>query len=199
MLYQGLITWLLLLILVTLSGIFIILIQNFFCLKRLDQFPVSSYYPKVSILVPARNEENNILGCVQSLLDQKYPHFEVLVLDDESTDKTLDILTQLSSKYADLKVVQGKPLPPGWMGKHWACHQLSEIADGEIILFTDADTLHHSLTLRESVSALLNQDADLLSVIPFEILGSWGEKIMLSLYLFELLVFYPHCHCASCP
>jgi chlorobactene glucosyltransferase len=189
MFFQGLVTWLILLILVTLSSVFIILIQNLFCLKRLDQFPVSSHYPKVSILVPARNEENNILGCVQSLLDQDYPDFEVLVLDDESTDKTLDILTQLSSKYSHLKVIQGKPLPPEWMGKHWACHQLSDIADGELILFTDADTFHGSLTLRESVSALLNQDADLLSVIPYEVLGSWGEKIMLP-YIFSSCLFF---------
>ncbi len=170
---------------------FIILFLNLIWWKRLDQFPLAGNWPKVSVLIPARNEENNIKACVQSLLLQDYPDYEVIVLNDKSTDNTGTILAQMCEQFPHLKVLKGKPLPSGWLGKNWACHQLSESSKGELILFTDADTIHHPLTLKEGVSSLIAQNADLLTAIPFEKLGGWGEKILIPYFFFSTLVFIP--------
>jgi chlorobactene glucosyltransferase len=167
------------------------LLLNLKWFKRLDQFPLANRWPKVSVLVPARNEEQNIRACVQSLINQDYPDFEVIVLDDESTDDTGKILAQISEQFHHLVIIKGHNLPAGWTGKNWACHQLSVTAKGEFLLFTDADTIHHPLTLKEGISALLSQNADLLTVIPYEKLGSWGEKILLPYLFFSCLAFFP--------
>jgi chlorobactene glucosyltransferase len=112
---------------------------NFFTVKRFDQYPLAEKFPFVSILVPARNEALNIADCVDSLLAQDYPDFEVIVLNDNSTDDTSRILAGLAQTNPRLRVLKGSPLPDGWLGKHWACHQLDQAAAGELILFTDAD------------------------------------------------------------
>ena len=128
---------------------------------------------------------------MESFLNQDYPDFEIRVLDDEFTDSTSSILSSLFQANPKLKVITGKPLPAGWMGKNWACHQLSKAATGEYLLFTDADTIHHPTTLRESISAVLDQKADLLTAVPFEQLGSLGEKITLPYIFFSFLAFVP--------
>ena len=103
---------------------------NALTVRRFDQYPRSAQTPRVSVLVPVRNEERNIKACVSSLLAQDYPDFEVIVLDDHSTDVSLHILSSLARQPGRLKIIQGQPLPDGWLGKHWACHQLGEAADG---------------------------------------------------------------------
>jgi chlorobactene glucosyltransferase len=189
--HLGLSVWLSILYFFILGISIITLLLNLKWLKRLDQFPPADRWPKVSVLVPARNEEKNIRACVQSLLFQDYPDYEVIVLDDESTDNTGNILAQMCEQFLHLKVLKGKHLPAGWMGKNWACHQLAEASKGELILFTDADTIHHPRTLREAVSSLTAQNADLLTAIPYEKLDSWGEKILLPYFFFTCLAFLP--------
>lgn len=147
--------------------------------------------PFISILVPARNEALNIAACVRSLLGQDYPAFEVIVLDDQSTDGTRSILEDIRKENPGLKVINGPPLPPGWLGKHWACHQLALAAGGELLLFTDADTRHEPHTLRDSVSALLEQNADLLTAFPHEEVLTWGEKLTVPILGFALFSFVP--------
>jgi len=120
-------------IFIILTGILFILISNLFSFRRLDQYPAPNNWPKVSILIPARNEELTINSCIESLLDQDYGNFEILVLDDESTDNTLSILNELAKQNILLKVIYGKPVPSGWVGKNWACDQLSKLADGDYI------------------------------------------------------------------
>jgi chlorobactene glucosyltransferase len=176
---------------VTIGVSLTILLLNLKWFKRLDQFPPADHWPKVSVLVPARNEEHNIQPCIQSLLVQDYPDYEVIVLDDESADQTGVILAQLRDQSQILKVINGKHLPPGWKGKNWACHQLAETAQGDLILFTDADTIHHPRMLKEGVSSLLAQNADLLTAIPYEKLGSFGEKILLPYLFLGALIFFP--------
>ena len=124
-----------------LLGILIIVISNIRLLKVLGKYPKPSSFPKISVLVPARNEEGNIKDCLDSLLSQEYPDFQVIVLDDNSTDRTWEILSELAKNNNKLSIIKGKPLPPGWFGKHWACHQLAENAEGDLILFTDADQI----------------------------------------------------------
>ncbi len=169
----------------------LIAILNYFTIRRFDEFPTAQNFPRVSILIPARNEEENIRNCVESLLAQNYPDFEVLVLDDNSTDQTRSILEQISLQASHLKIHNGETLPIGWLGKHWACHQLSQKANGELILFTDADTRHEPNTLRDSVSALIAQKADLVTAFPREEMLTWGERLTIPIMGFGLFCFFP--------
>ncbi len=98
--------------------------------------------PYVSILIPTRNEEENIARRVRSLLAQDYPTFEILVLNDQSSDATPAILSQLAANEPRLAVLAGKAPPEDWIGKNWACHQLAGQAHGAFLFFTDADTVY---------------------------------------------------------
>jgi len=158
---------------------------------RLEEGDQPLSLPFVSILVPARNEQDNIERCVLSLLAQDYPAFEVVVLDDESTDATLSILGGLATSHGRLRVLRGQPLPVGWLGKHWACQQLGETAKGELLLFTDADTWHHPQALRDAVAAQQAEDSDLLTGIPHEEAGSWGEILVMPIINWAMLSLLP--------
>ncbi|WP_171832122.1 glycosyltransferase family 2 protein [Oceanispirochaeta sp. M1] len=133
--------------------------------------------PKITVMVPARNEENNIRACVESLLSQDYPDFEVMVIDDNSTDNTAAILKELSKRDDRLTVYTGSKLPEGWYGKPWALQQLSHYATGEYYLFTDADTVHKTNSLSFIVTNMLHHKADLISALPNEIIKTFGELI----------------------
>jgi len=145
--------------------------------------------PRVSVLVPTRNEERDVEPCVRSLLEQEYPDFEIIVLDD-SEDRTPDILRSLVSD-SRLHLLTGRPLPPGWIGKSWACHQLAQAATGEILLFTDADTCHHPSMLRDAVTALLAGRFDFLSAIPRQELHTWAERLVIPVLPWSLHTFFP--------
>ena len=145
----------------------------------------------MSILVPARNEALNIASCVDSLLAQDYPDFEVIVLNDNSTDDTSRILAGLVQTDPRLRVLKGAPLPDGWLGKHWACHQLDRAAKGELILFTDADTRHTPYMLRASVSALIAEHADILTAFPHEQIVTWGERLLVPIIGWGIFTFVP--------
>jgi chlorobactene glucosyltransferase len=174
-----------------LGGLLLIALSNLYGLKRLRASLAPKHYPHVSILVPARNEEANIAPCVRSLLAQSYPSFEVLVLDDDSGDRTWQVLTELATGADRLHIFRGQALPPGWLGKHWACHQLSQAAGGELLLFTDADTRHHPHALRDGVAALQDQGADLLTAIPRQEVGTWGERLIVPLFPWSIFCFLP--------
>ena len=183
--------WVIVAILLILVSANLVMISNLYYFRRLDQFPFSKKKPKISILIPARNEQKNIEACVISLIHQDYPDFDVIVLDDESTDATPDILARLAAENKNLHVIKGKPLPAGWSGKNWACHQLSQKATGSYLLFTDADTIHHPRTLEEGISSILAQDADLLTAIPFERMETFGEELLLPYIFFSTIALMP--------
>ncbi|HSM61679.1 MAG TPA: glycosyltransferase family A protein, partial [Longimicrobiales bacterium] len=123
-----------------------------------------SRFPRVSVVVPARNEAANIGACVGSLLEQEYPDFEVIVLDDRSDDGTGDLVRAMGPGGArSLRVLDGEELPAGWTGKPWACWQGARAATGDLILFTDADTVHAPDLLPRAVAAMEEDDADLLT------------------------------------
>jgi len=146
----------------------------------------------VSVLVPARNEAHNIERCVRSLLQQNYDRFEILVLDDGSTDATPELLRSLVCESGGrLHLLKGQPLPDGWHGKAWACHQLGHQAKGELLLFTDADTMHQPDSLRRSVDALQDAGADMLSLTPYQELGSFLEKLVVPMVYFILMCYLP--------
>jgi chlorobactene glucosyltransferase len=160
-------------------------------LRLLGDYGRPATWPRVSILVPARNEAGNIGPCVRSLLAQRYPDFEVLVLDDHSSDRTWQILSCLAAEDDRLQLFRGQPLPEGWLGKHWACHQLAQRADGQLLLFTDADTRHHPDILEEAVAALQAEGAELLSVLPRQRVVSWGERLVVPLIPWSICAFAP--------
>ena len=146
----------------------------------------------VSVLVPARNEEGHIAGCVRSLLGQDYGRFELIVLDDQSTDGTWAELQKLESVSAGrLRYVKGEPLPEGWHGKAWACHQLAGLATGGLMLFTDADTRHRPEALRRAVAALEESGADMLSLTPSQEMNSFWEKLIIPLIYHILCSYLP--------
>lgn len=156
--------------------------------------PAAADAPRVSILVPARNEALNIAPCVRSLLAQDYPNCELLVLDDHSTDGTAEILRGFGLSEAGEcgRVLNGAPLPPEWTGKGWACHQLAAQATGEILFFTDADTEHAPGTVSAAVACAQRNRADLVSAWPRLVTVTWGEQLIIPMILLLAMVLYPH-------
>lgn len=147
--------------------------------------------PMISVLIPARNEEHTIERCVASLAMQEYPQYEIIVLNDNSTDGTSELLERLAKTYRSVRVIQGHELPPGWVGKCFACHQLSQHARGSWLLFTDADTVHTPQSLRHAVELATERRADLLTLIPSQTMLSFGEKLILPLLHFSTFAFLP--------
>ena len=168
-----------------------IALGNVRALRRAAGHPAGARLPKVSILVPARNEQANIERCVRSLLSQDYPDFEVLVLDDASTDRTRAILRTLAQADSRLVVLDGRPLAAGWLGKNWACAQLASRATGEMLYFTDADTFHRPGALRAAVSAIEGEQAGLVSGFPRQEVPTWGEKLTVPFFSWVMLSFLP--------
>ena len=147
--------------------------------RRLDRkgSPLPETPPLISVCVPARNEAGNVAACLESLARQDYPNYEVLVLDDCSTDQTAEIAEAVAAAQPHLRVLRGHPLPPGWIGKPHACHQLGAAARGEWLLFTDADTVFQPGTLRMALGRALKRQADLLTGLPaLRAVGFW-ERI----------------------
>ena len=169
----------------------LIALSNWRLLRRIDRYPPPPRTPRVSVLVPARNEEAHIRDCVRSLLAQDYPDFEVLVLNDHSTDHTGEILATLHTGDERLRVLTGADLPAGWLGKHWACQQLADASDGELLLFTDADTRHGPGSVRHGVAALSAENADLLTAFPHEETITWAEKLVVPVVPWAMFTFLP--------
>jgi chlorobactene glucosyltransferase len=131
-----------------------------------------------------RNEEQNIERCLNSLRNQIYKNYEILVLNDNSTDKTLQILNRIAGIDSRVKVINGEPLPEGWYGKPFALHQLSRQAQGEILVFTDADTIHNPTSISWAVTNLQGLKADMVSGYIGQIFLSFGELITVPLMFF---------------
>lgn len=168
---------------------------NLFRFERLADVPSAAEpgAPRVSIMVPARDEERCIEACVRSLCAQDYPNVEVLVLDDGSTDGTPAILAALAAEFPHrLRVLQGTPLPNGWVGKSWACHTLSQHATGSVFIFTDADTVHAPTMTRASVDYLQRTSHDMFSMIPYEEFGTFLEHAVIPMVHVLYFAYLPN-------
>ena len=158
-------------ILIGICGAWIILIksmiESFRLTPYLDKFEnKSKTTPKVSIILPARNEEDFIRGCLDSLIKQDYPNYEIIVIDDSSDDSTGKIISEYAKKNSKIIPVTAKPKPEGWMGKNWACMEGYKKITGELLLFTDADTKHSENVISLAVAQLFSFNLDALSAIP---------------------------------
>jgi cellulose synthase/poly-beta-1,6-N-acetylglucosamine synthase-like glycosyltransferase len=146
--------------------------------------------PFVSVLVPARNEQNRILAdCLRSILAQDYGRFEVIAVNDRSTDATGEILAALARSDDRLRVVEGEALPPGWLGKPYAMQQAFNHARGEWILATDADMIFDRTVLRTAIASTLEQQADAMTLIPHFEAKSFWERVMIPTWAWVLLMF----------
>jgi chlorobactene glucosyltransferase len=144
--------------------------------------------PKVSVCVPARNEETNIRRCVEAVLRQDYPDLEVIVLDDRSTDATLTLLNEIASRDSRLLSISGSDLPEGWAGKPHALYQASAAASGEWLCFVDADTFLEPNALSAVYAKAIETKADLFTIMTRQILGSFWERTVMPLVMTALSV-----------
>lgn len=150
-----------------------------------------SSLPLVSILIPARNEAKTISRTIQSLASQTYPYYEVLILDDQSTDGTYTSVMRAIDGNKQFRLITGENLPEGWLGKNYACHQLSQIAAGDFLLFLDADVTLHPSTIFELIELTQSNQADLLTVWPTQITDTWAERLVVPLMAFAVMAYLP--------
>jgi chlorobactene glucosyltransferase len=148
--------------------------------------------PSVSVIVPARNEAVNIVNCVSSLTRSTYPDFEIIVVDDRSDDATGELARSVPAGNARaIQVIDGAELPADWLGKPWACHQGARVATGDLLLFTDADTTHGPPLLARAVTALQEEEADLLTVVGRQLMESFWERLIQPHIFFLMLLRFP--------
>lgn len=171
--------------------ILLIVLSNIWIIRRARHHAPPSAFPMVSVLIPARNEEISIASCVRSVLAQDYPSFEVLVLDDQSSDGTRAILEKIAISQPALRILHGESPSSNQVGKNWACSQLARQAQGELFFFTDADTLIQSNTLKSTVTTLMGERADLLTGFPRQEVHTWGEWLLVPFFSWAFLCFIP--------
>lgn len=123
-------------------------------------------WPKVSIIIPARDEEAEIEQALRSVLDMDYPDFEIIVVNDRSKDRTGIILNQIKAQHPRLQIVTIEQLPDQWLGKNYALHTGAAIASSELLLFTDADILFSASALKKAVGVLEKHNLDHLALGP---------------------------------
>ncbi|HMQ68865.1 MAG TPA: glycosyltransferase family 2 protein [Ignavibacteria bacterium] len=164
-------------------------IINIFSLNKIKLITETGSGDFVSVLIPARNEEDNIGVCIASVLEQNFTNFELIILNDNSTDSTLNIISSFES--GKIKIINGKPLPEGWVGKNFACHQLQSEAKGDYLLFLDADTIMKQGCLASAINFARSYKTGLLSLMPYEISISFWEKTVIPMLYFALMVFLP--------
>ncbi len=164
---------------------------NVFLLPRLRPGREPGSFPSVSVLIPARDEEDNIGECLRSVLSQDCPELEVLVMDDGSSDGTSRKVEDMARRDGRVRLIRGSGPPPGWLGKSWACYRLYQESQGDILLFIDADVRLREGCLSAAVADLLSSGADLLTLFPRQVMASLGEKVLLPFLQWSVLSFYP--------
>jgi len=150
-----------------------------------------TFKPKISILIPARNEESNIGLLLSDLSTFEYEPIEILVYDDLSTDQTASVIKRYATQNSTIKYIEGKPLPDGWLGKNNACHQLAKAATGQLYLFLDADVRVQSGLVENAISFIQKHKLKLLSIFPRQIMEKVGVKLSVMLINWVLLSLLP--------
>ncbi|MGC3957156.1 MAG: glycosyltransferase family 2 protein [Verrucomicrobiota bacterium] len=146
---------------------------------------------KVSVLIPARNEEANIAAALESVLANQGIHFEVVVLDDHSTDRTAEIVAEIADRDSRVRLAFAPPLPAGWCGKPHACQVLTQRARHDTLVFIDADVQIAPDGLLRMQGFLETSGAALASGVPHQELGTFSERLLLPQIHFVLLGYLP--------
>jgi len=171
---------------------FSVALSNLLFRNKLPQNPSKiEQEPLVSILIPARNEEQNLPTIVNDILSQNYKNIEIIIYNDASTDNTLKIAEDFSRQYSFIKVINGSSLPDGWYGKTYACWNLGKHAKGDYLLFLDADVRIAGEIIRRSLSYMQNKNFGLISIFPKQIMFSLGEKLVVPIMNIILLSLLP--------
>ncbi|NOK63137.1 MAG: glycosyltransferase [Chloroflexi bacterium AL-W] len=147
--------------------------------------------PLISILIPARDEAARIGLCLEGLTSQTYRSFEVIIIDDHSSDGTADVAQRYADRLPKLSIIQGQPLPTGWVGKCWACWQAANHANGEWLIFLDADVIPAPMLLQTLVHQTQTRSFDLITLLPLQQFGSLAEKLVMPAFLSLLYSLYP--------
>lgn len=145
----------------------------------------------VSVLIPARNEEPNIGVILQALQKQHYRDMEIIVFDDQSTDRTAEIVEEFTKTDDRIKLVRSTGLPAGWLGKNFACHMLAQHAAGRFFLFLDADVLVYNDLIKRSIAFAEKHKLGLLSIFPVQLMPTAGERLTVPVMNFILLSLLP--------
>lgn len=169
---------------------FTVTLFNFISNPKLHRV-AKQYNDRVSVLIPARNEAGNILTLLRSIHKQDYLNYEVIILDDESTDDTYAVCSAFTAKHPGFRVVKGGKLPDGWIGKNYACHQLAQHADGKYLLFLDADEEVKPGLINSAVHRMHLHQLGLLSLFTNQQMETRGEKAVVPLMHFILLNLLP--------
>ncbi|HEX8492754.1 MAG TPA: glycosyltransferase family 2 protein [Pyrinomonadaceae bacterium] len=148
--------------------------------------------PLVSVLVPARNEEGRVLSaCIGSILSQDYERFEVIAVNDRSTDATGAILHAIAKADARLRVIDGTEPPPGWLGKPHALQQALDLSQGEWVLATDADMIFERAALRTAIVHAFEHNYDAVTLIPHIVCLTFWERVFLPVFGWFMLMVAP--------
>lgn len=146
---------------------------------------------RVSALIPARNEASHIQDLINDLLRLRSPFLEIIVCDDHSSDQTRSLVQQIAEKEPSVRIIQSAPLPSGWLGKNFACHQLAKEAEGDYFLFLDADVRIGRGCIRNAVRLIQKKRLGLVSIFPMQLMFSLGEKLTVPIMNYILLSLLP--------
>ncbi len=158
---------------------------------RADAASTVGQLPPVSVLVPARNEASTIETTIKHILASQAVDIELLVLDDHSTDETASIVQRYAHQDERVRLIEGKQLTPGWCGKQYACQQLAEQAQHDELVFLDADVRLTPTAISRAVGTRLRMGVELLSGFPRQLVGSFGEQLLIPLIDYILLCYLP--------
>lgn len=172
---------------------FLVVLVNFLTQLYLPQPAQLNNYPKVSVLIPVRNEEKNLEALLGDLQNIDYPNFEIIVCNDHSTDRSEEILKESARVFHNLTYFNNEPLPARWIGKNFACHMLAQKATGKYLLFLDADVRVQSLTIKKALAYAEKKKVLLLSVFPEQMIDTPGEWKTIPLMNQILLSYLPLC------
>ena len=169
---------------------FTVTLFNFLSNPKLHRV-AKHYTDRVSILIPARDEGENILTLLQSIHAQDYHNYEVIILDDNSSDDTYRLCADFAEQHSKFKVIKGDSLPADWLGKNYACYQMAQQAKGDFFLFLDADEkVHHGL-INSAIHRMYLRKLTLLSLFANQEMQTPGEKLVVPLMHYILLNLLP--------
>ncbi len=165
--------------------------SNQFSLRRIKEDEIS-FSDSVAVLVPLRNEANNVRDLIYSLKNQMgLPNLRIVLIDDNSTDQTVQLLRETTADDPRFLLIAGEPLPDGWMGKPFAMHQGFIKSESDLLVLIDADVRLEQYAIAQAVAILQSENLDFLSAYPKEIARTWSERLIQPLLQWSWMATVP--------